>query len=125
MPIEPVAVIWRSLLFACKCNMNIELAEFAAKQILKLEPKKCGSHVLLSNGYVEASRWSDVRRARKGMNVSGIKKQPTCSFLEINGIVHEFLVADKLHPQTQTIYETIWGMNKLLKSKGYVPDISD
>ncbi|KAJ8633997.1 hypothetical protein MRB53_027333 [Persea americana] len=125
MPIEPDAVIWRSLLFACKCNMNIELAEFAAKQILKLEPKKCGSHVLLSNVYAEASRWSDVRRVRKGMNVSGIKKQPACSFLEINGIVHEFLVADKLHPQTQTIYETIWGMNKLLKSEGYVPDISD
>lgn len=125
MPIEPDAVIWRSLLFACRSNMNIEMAEFAAKQILKLEPQKCGGHVLLSNVYAEASRWSDVKRVRKGMNIYGIKKQPACSSVEIDGIVHEFLVADELHPHSQMIYETIWGMNKLLRSEGYVPDISD
>lgn len=125
MPIEPDAVIWRSLLFACRKSGNVELAEFSVKQILKLEPTKCGVHVLLSNIYAEASRWSDVKRVRKGMNVCGIRKQPGCTFIEIDGVVHEFLVADKSHPQIEIIYVTIWGMNKLLRSEGYVPNILD
>ncbi|XP_042477975.1 pentatricopeptide repeat-containing protein At1g08070, chloroplastic-like [Macadamia integrifolia] len=125
MPIEPDAVIWRSLLFSCKINGNIELAEFAAERILELEPRKCGAHILLSNTYAAASRWSDVKRVRKGMYVHAIQKQPGCSFVEINGLIHEFFVADCTHPQTDIIYETIIAMHQLLQSEGYVPDTSD
>ncbi|XP_058102787.1 pentatricopeptide repeat-containing protein At4g38010-like isoform X3 [Magnolia sinica] len=67
MPIEPDAVIWRSLLFACRSNRNIELAEFAVKHILELEPGRCGVHVLLSNIYAASLRWNDVKRVRKGL----------------------------------------------------------
>ncbi|KAL5993662.1 hypothetical protein ACLOJK_040914 [Asimina triloba] len=125
MPIEPDAVIWRSLLFACRRSRHIELAEFAVKKILELEPRMHGVHVLLSNIYAASSRWSDVKRVRKGMNNCGIEKQPGCTFIELNGIVHEFLVADRSHPQTENIYWMIWVMNKHLGSEGYVPVASD
>ncbi|KAJ4980837.1 hypothetical protein NE237_031674 [Protea cynaroides] len=124
MPIEPDAVIWRSLLFSCRSNGNTELAEFAAKRILELEPRKCEAHILLSNTYAAVSRWSDVKRVREGMDVHGIQKQPGCSFVEINGLVHEFFVADCTHPQTDIIYETIIPMHQLLQLEGYVPDTS-
>ncbi|KAJ4980431.1 hypothetical protein NE237_031268 [Protea cynaroides] len=114
MPIEPDAVIWRSLLF-----------HFAAKRILELEPRKCEDHILLSNTYAAISSWSDVKRVREGMDVHGIQKQPGCSFVEINGLVHEFFVADYTHPQTDIIYETIIAIHKLLQSEGYDPDTSD
>lgn len=117
MPIQPDAVIWRSLLFACSRHGNVELAEVAAKKINKLEPEKCGAHVLLSNAYASASRWKDVKMVRMNMGAEGIQKQPGCSFTEINGFVHEFLVADRTHYQIDIICDTLMAMNVVLKSR--------
>ncbi|KAK9267693.1 hypothetical protein L1049_010125 [Liquidambar formosana] len=125
LPIQPDAVIWRSLLFACRNHGNTELAEFAANQIEALEPERCGARVLLSNVYASASRWSDVKRVRKGMALRRIQKQPGCSYVEMNGIVHEFFVKDCSHWQMDVIYETIIGINKVLRSEGFDPDILD
>ncbi|KAF8390770.1 hypothetical protein HHK36_025298 [Tetracentron sinense] len=125
MPIRPDAVIWRSLLFACRNNGNIEVAEFAAGRILELEPRQSGGQILLSNIYAAASRWSDMKRVRKVMHDHRMQKQPGCSFVEVNGIVHEFFVADGSHPQTDIIYKMVVGMNQHLQSEGYVPETSD
>ena len=121
LPIQPDVVIWRSLLFACRNHGNIEMAEFAAKRIEELEPRRCGARVLLSNVYASALRWGDVKRVRKDMAIQRIKKQPGCSFIEIDGLVHEFFVADCSHPETDAIYETLTGINRALQSspKGF------
>ncbi|KAK1270798.1 Pentatricopeptide repeat-containing protein [Acorus gramineus] len=125
MPIKADVVIWHSLLFAYQMHNNVELAEYATSWILKLEPRKCGVHVLLSNVYASASRWGDVKKVRKGMNDHGIGKLPGCTFIEINGIVHEFLAGDRSHPLVETIYNIILGMNKILLTEGYIPHTSD
>ncbi|XP_060172724.1 pentatricopeptide repeat-containing protein At1g31430-like [Lycium barbarum] len=117
MPIQPDAVIWRSLLFACSRHGNVELAEVAAKKIKQLEPEKCGAHVLLSNVYASACRWKDVKMVRRNMGAEGIQKQPGCSFIEIDGFVHEFLVADRAHCQIDIICDTLLAMNLVLKSR--------
>ncbi|TMW84790.1 hypothetical protein EJD97_024387 [Solanum chilense] len=114
---KPDAVIWRSLLFACSRHGNVELAEVAAKKINELEPEKCGAHVLLSNVYASASRWKDVKMVRRNMGADGIQKQPGCSFIEIDGFVHEFLVADRNHCQIDIICDTLLAMNVVLKSR--------
>ncbi|PKA54812.1 Pentatricopeptide repeat-containing protein [Apostasia shenzhenica] len=111
MPIKPDVIIWRSLLFGCRANENIEMAESAAKRILELEPKKCGGHVMLSNAYAAASRWTDVHWVRRRMNDWSIQKQPGCSFIEVNGVVHEFLSADKMCYQAEIIHDLLSGIN--------------
>ncbi|KAK9088677.1 hypothetical protein Scep_027759 [Stephania cephalantha] len=118
MPMVPDAVIWRSLLFSSQKYGNLEMAEVAAGKIMELEPGRSGIHVLLSNTYAAASRWTDVKKVRKGMDVGGIRKQPGCSFIEINGVVHEFFVADTFHSQTDKLYETIFRINSLLQFEG-------
>ncbi|XP_075647006.1 pentatricopeptide repeat-containing protein At1g08070, chloroplastic-like [Castanea sativa] len=122
MPIQP-DVIWRSLLFASGSHGNIELAEFPAKRIEELEPKKCGARVLLSNVYASAWRWSDVKNMRKSMALRSIQKLPGCSFIEIDGVVHEFFVADDLHCQIYSIYETIIQINEVIQAEGFDPEI--
>ncbi|XP_010911356.1 pentatricopeptide repeat-containing protein At1g31430 [Elaeis guineensis] len=119
MPVEPDVVIWRSLLFACRINGHVKLAEYAAERIMELEPKKCGGHVLLSNVYAVASRWSDVNRVRRVMYVQSIQKQPGCSFIEINGNVHEFFAKDTSHPETEVIHGVLLWINKHLLSETY------
>ncbi|KAG9447321.1 hypothetical protein H6P81_013449 [Aristolochia fimbriata] len=125
MPIEPDAVIWRSILFACISNNNADLAELAAKKILQLEPRKCGVHVLLSNIYASASRWIDAKRVRKEMKDYRIRKLPGCSFIEIDGAVHEFLVSDISHPRSEIIHQTVLEIDCLIKCDGDVSDISE
>ncbi|WOL03888.1 hypothetical protein Cni_G12608 [Canna indica] len=119
MAIEPDVVIWRSLLFACRAKGNIELAEYAAARILELEPRKFGGHVLLSNVYAVSSRWTDVNRVRGVMSHSNIQKLPGCSFIELNGVVHEFLATDRSHHQSDNIYELLSVINRHLVSESY------
>ncbi|KAI5329404.1 hypothetical protein L3X38_028801 [Prunus dulcis] len=96
---------------------NTELAEFAARNIENLEPRRFESRVLLSNLYASTSRWFDVNKLRKGMPLQGIQKQPGCSLIEVDGLVHEFTVADCLHSQIHSIYETVRGINKVIRSE--------
>lgn len=117
MPVEPDVVIWRSLIFACRAHGEVKLAEFAAKKMIELEPRKPGGHVLLSNVYAVASRWGDVNRIRRGMNERSIHKAPGCSFIEINGCVHEFFSADSSHHQTKDIHQMLLEISRTMLSE--------
>ncbi|KAL6661038.1 hypothetical protein ACP70R_000422 [Stipagrostis hirtigluma subsp. patula] len=113
MPIDPDVVIWRSLLFACRACGEVGFAEYVAERIQELEPK-CGGHVLLSNIYATTSRWVDVNKVRTSMDGSRMNKQPVCSFIEVDGCVHEFFAGDESHFETEAIYNVLLGINKLL-----------
>jgi len=114
MPIAPDVVVWQSLLFACRGCGEVGLAEYVAERILELEPKKCAGHVLLSNVYATTSRWVDVNKLRTPMNGSRMSKQPGCSFIEVDGCVHEFFAGDESHFETEAIYNILLGINELL-----------
>ncbi|KAJ9691029.1 hypothetical protein PVL29_013276 [Vitis rotundifolia] len=82
MPFKPDAQVWGPLLSACKMHSETGLAVFVAEKLISMEPKNAGNYILLSNIYAAAGK------------DSGLKKTPGCSWLEINGQVHEFCVAD-------------------------------
>ncbi|XP_059647225.1 pentatricopeptide repeat-containing protein At2g29760, chloroplastic-like [Cornus florida] len=94
MPIKPDAVIWRSLLSACIGRGSLKVAELAGKKVLELEPGDDGVRILLWNIYCSTSRWDDALKTRKMMREQKIKKKPGCSWVEVNGVVHEFLAED-------------------------------
>ncbi|KAK9140005.1 hypothetical protein Scep_009686 [Stephania cephalantha] len=98
---------WGALLNACRLHGDIELAEYAAIEITKLDPVSSGAHVLLSNTYATASRWSKVGKVRNAMKEMGIGKLPGCSSIEVNGIVHEFFAFDASHPQHEEIHSVL------------------
>lgn len=124
MPISPTASIWGALLGASGLHGNVELAEHACSKLLELDPRNHGAYVLLSNIYAKTDKWDQVSRLRKVMRDSGIKKEPGCSSIEVNGIVHEFLVGDNSHPLCKDIYEKLDEIAAKLKLIGYVPNKS-
>lgn len=79
------AIIWRSLLSACRMNLDVELAEIAVKNLMKLRSDHCGDYVLLSNIYAAKGRWDDARRVREQMKKGQIKKKPAFSLIESTG----------------------------------------
>ncbi|KAL3002858.1 hypothetical protein AAZX31_08G077800 [Glycine max] len=78
----PDVVMWRTLLDACRVNQNVDLATYDAKEILK---------------------WNDVAEVRSAMKKRGIRKEPGCSWIEVNKQIHAFILGDKSHPQIDEI----------------------
>ncbi|KAM0859365.1 hypothetical protein ACQ4PT_047281 [Festuca glaucescens] len=94
MPLAPDSSIWRTILGACRIHGNTEIAERAAEKLFELEPQDVSSSILLSNIYADLGRWGDVNRLRNMLLDHGIKKEPGCSWIEINGQIHVFLSQD-------------------------------
>ncbi|KAK9293075.1 hypothetical protein L1049_021059 [Liquidambar formosana] len=124
MPMQPDAVVWGSLLAACKVYRDIEMGKYVAEKLLEIDPRNSGPYVLLSNMYAELGRWGDVMRVRKLMRQRGVIKQPGCSWIEIQSHVHVFMVKDKRHSQRKEIYLLLKILMKQMKRAGYVPDAS-
>lgn len=104
MPFEPDTRVWGPLLSACKTHSETRFAEFAAEKLITMEPKNAGNYVLLSNIYAAAGKWDGVAKMRTFLRDKGLKKTPGSSWLEVNGQVCEFLVADQSHPRSDDIY---------------------
>ncbi|CAH9081390.1 unnamed protein product [Cuscuta europaea] len=123
MPVVADAVIWGSLLNACKMHMNLDLAEVAAKELLLLEPQKSGPYVLLSNIYATKGMWADVAKVREDMRSRKLSKSPACSWLEVEKKVHMFTGGEnKPHPEHQMITKMLDKLGSMLRESGYCPD---
>lgn len=122
MECEPDAVTWRALLGACRVHREMDLAAYAANKIIKHDPYDAGTYTLLSNIYAKSQRWQEASMVRNAMKNKGIKKEPGCSWIEVNKCIHTFIVGENSHPQISNIIrelkQIIWG----LKEVGYVPD---
>ncbi|PKA64852.1 Putative pentatricopeptide repeat-containing protein [Apostasia shenzhenica] len=121
MPMEANAIVWGALLGGCKIHRKIDLAEDVLKKLIELEPQNSGNYVLLSNIYASNGRWDESAKLRVTMKGRGIQKIPGYSWVELDGVVHEFHVGDKSHPMTAQIYLKLDELNKQLKAMGYKP----
>ncbi|XP_057858340.2 pentatricopeptide repeat-containing protein At3g24000, mitochondrial [Cryptomeria japonica] len=122
MPFEPGALVWRTLLGACRIHGEMEAGKYAAEKLLELEPEDAATYVLLSNMYASAGRWSDAVNIRKMMRNNAIVKEPGQSWIEVKNKVHAFVARDGSHPQTEKIYAMLEKLRMQLKGAGYVPD---
>ncbi|EPS60680.1 tetratricopeptide-like helical [Genlisea aurea] len=77
MPMEADAVIWGTLLAACKMHGgNTEVGEMAAGNLAKVEPCHGPSRVLLSNIYADVGKWDEAFLARRVILSSRLRRSP-------------------------------------------------
>ncbi|KAF7036325.1 hypothetical protein CFC21_047031 [Triticum aestivum] len=95
MSTPPNAVIWGSLLAACRMHGNIPIGIHAAEHRLKLEPGCAATHVQLANLYASIDCWSDVARVRMMMKEGGLKTNTGCSWIEIGSEVYTFTAENR------------------------------
>ncbi|KAI4385856.1 hypothetical protein MLD38_003846 [Melastoma candidum] len=123
MPMQADAIIWGSLLGACRLHMNLDLAEIAAKKLSELEPDNAGPYILLSNLYASKGKWADVSELRKKMRSTTVSKSPGCSWMEHDKKVHMFTGGDsRSHPEHPEILRMLEKIVVLLRQAGYSPD---
>ncbi|CAI8616768.1 unnamed protein product [Vicia faba] len=83
-PFQNSAVLWNTLLGACRTQGNMELAEISFQQLAKLEKLTDGAYMLLSNMYAEAGRWDEVERLRSEMDYLHVPTQAGYSQINMN-----------------------------------------
>ncbi|KAK1271532.1 Pentatricopeptide repeat-containing protein [Acorus gramineus] len=125
MPIEPNAIVWRTLLASCRIHKNVEIGELSLKELVRMEPKHSGDYILLSNIYASKGRWEEALRVRGQMEGRGVKKTPGCSLIEVEGTIHEFFAEDTTHPRARAIYDKVEEMMGRIKSEGYRPNTAE
>eukprot|EP00268_Persea_americana_P008602 TRINITY_DN13354_c1_g1_i1.p1 TRINITY_DN13354_c1_g1~~TRINITY_DN13354_c1_g1_i1.p1 ORF type:complete len:576 (-),score=78.08 TRINITY_DN13354_c1_g1_i1:509-2158(-) len=122
MECAPDAVTWKTLLGACRVYHNMDLAAYAAEQVLQLEPHDEGAYILLSNIYANSRRWEDAEEVRKTMRERGVRKEPGCSWIEVDRQIHAFVRGDKSHPHADKISKELNRLIQRITEAGYVPD---
>ncbi|XP_077213557.1 tetratricopeptide repeat (TPR)-like superfamily protein [Tasmannia lanceolata] len=123
MPIEPNAIIWRTLLGACSIHGNVGLAECVKGRLSELEPDDSGDYVLLSNIYAVAGKWTDAATVRGSMNNQNIKKIPGWSMIEVDKVVYRFVAGEGMNGVTEEAHKKLAEIMSALKVEGYVPEI--
>lgn len=120
MPLEPNAIIWGTLLGACRMHSATGLAEEVLDRLVKSELSDSGNLSMLSNIYAAAGDWDNFANIRLRMKSTSIQKPSGGSSIEVDDEVHEFTVFDRSHPKSDRIYKTIDGLgqhiNKLTTS---------
>ncbi|KAL3636887.1 hypothetical protein CASFOL_019186 [Castilleja foliolosa] len=121
----PNASIWENILGACKAHGNVELGERAAEKLFEIDPETDSNYILLSNLYASRGRWNDVSRVRASMSDKGIKKEPGCSWVEVDAQVHVFLSQDASHPRLLDIHRKLDELGQRVTEAGYVPNTNN
>ncbi|XP_071722987.1 pentatricopeptide repeat-containing protein At1g18485-like [Rutidosis leptorrhynchoides] len=104
LPIIPDTNIWGALLGASKIHGNIEYATWAAEHLFELKPQYPGYYLLLSNMYAEAGKYEDANRIRELMKSRGARKNPGCSWVQVQDQVHAFVAGEKLDNFDPTLH---------------------
>jgi pentatricopeptide repeat protein len=122
MPCEPNVGVWNALLGACRIHGDVEMGERVVKRVLELDPADAAGYVLLSNIYAAAGKWDLSANVQQLRKERGVKKQPGCTWIEVNNKVHTFVVDDKHHPQMVHIEAELERLSCNMRDAGYVPD---
>ncbi|KZV58445.1 Pentatricopeptide repeat-containing protein [Dorcoceras hygrometricum] len=125
MPFEPDAMVWKTLLGACRACGDIKLATQIASHLLDIEPGEHCTYVLLSDMYGHLKRWNEKASVKRLMRQMGVKKVPGWSWIELNGDVHAFIAEDHSHLSCQEIYQNFEELTCVIKISHDVTALED
>lgn len=104
-----------TLFSACRLHRCLELGEKIAELLIEKDPNDSSTYIILSNMYASAKKWNKVRELRLKMKELGLKKNPGCSWIEIDQKIQPFFVEDKSHPQAKIMYDCLSSLNSYIE----------
>lgn len=122
MPFQPTILTWTTLLGACRNQVDVLRGQCVAQRAFDLNPQYHAPYVMLANIYAAAGMDSEAEKVLMRMKDLGLKKPPGCSYIEVQGKVHEFFADDQMHPCKNEIYAELQSLSRQMKKAGYVPD---
>ncbi|BBN67944.1 Pentatricopeptide repeat superfamily protein [Prunus dulcis] len=96
-----------TLFSACHLHRDLDLGVKIARLLIEKNPDDHSTYIMLSNTYASVKKWDEVKKVRLKMKELGLRKNPGCSWIEINKKIHPFFVGDKSHPQSEMVCECL------------------
>ncbi|KAK3008198.1 hypothetical protein RJ639_015368 [Escallonia herrerae] len=105
---EPNAIIWSTLLSACRTHKDRRTGERAFKQLMKLEPMS-GDRYKQGGFLVADGEEKDANKIRKLIRDEKLETSCGWSFIEVSGVIHKFIAGNMDHSRSQEIYGILDG----------------
>lgn len=83
-----------TLFSACSLHRNTKLGEEVARLVMEKDPDDASSHIVLSNMYASVKQWDRMSQVRSKMKELGLRKNPGCSWIEIDKKIKSFFSED-------------------------------
>lgn len=115
MPFEPNNFVWGALLGGCSLHFRGKLTQDISKRLIEVDPQNSAGYIMLSNVLASEQEWGEVSGLRRFMKEKGVKKHRGCSWISIDGLVHEFLAGPCSHPQVSSISGMLGSLLKNIK----------
>ncbi|KAK7286808.1 hypothetical protein RJT34_22071 [Clitoria ternatea] len=119
MPMQPGSHVWGALLGACRIHQNVKIGEIAAKKLFPLDPNHAGYYILLSNIYCVDNNWNDAAKLRTLIKENRLKKFVGQSMVELKNEVYSFVAGDRLHVESDQIYEMLRKLDAKMREEDY------
>lgn len=123
MPFKPHPAIFGTLLGACTAHKNVDIAEFAAKMLLDIDPRSVMAYIQLANIYASMNMWPQVALVWRSMKERKVVKSPGYSWIEVKSKVHKFRSGDRVHPELSSIHLKLDELGNRMKLAGYAPNL--
>lgn len=116
--------VWGALLGGCLLHSRLDFALDVSRRLVEVDPESSAGYVMLSNALAFDCKWGDVLALRWLMGEKGVKKQVGCSWISIDGEVHQFVAGFQSHPQIEIIFYTLDQLLKEMKISSLISHIS-
>ncbi|KAI3819536.1 hypothetical protein L1987_13377 [Smallanthus sonchifolius] len=107
MPFQPNAMVWKTLLGACRLCGDVELATHVGKLLLESQPYEHCTYVLLCELFGHLKWWDEIVVLKRTMKEKGVKKVPGWSWIEIGNQMHAFNACSHSHTRNQDIHQML------------------
>ncbi|PWA71288.1 tetratricopeptide repeat (TPR)-like superfamily protein [Artemisia annua] len=96
-----------TLFSACHVHGDLELGEKIGCLLVDKTPDDPSTYIVLANMYASLKKWDEARKVRLKMKELGLRKNPGCTWIEIDKKIVPFLVEDKSIPQASFVYQCL------------------
>jgi len=117
MPIEPNISVWTAFLTACRIHRNFGMAIFAGERLLELDPENIITQHLLSQAYSLCGKYWEAPKMTK---LEKEKIPVGQSWIEMNNMVHTFVVGDQSKPYLDKLHS--WLKRVHVNVKAHISD---
>ncbi|KAL9154947.1 hypothetical protein ABFS82_10G150100 [Erythranthe guttata] len=93
-----------TLFSACSLHGEIDLGERIAKLLIEKVPEASSTYVVLEKMYAANKNWEGARGVRFKMKEMGLRKNPGCSWIEVDKRIESFVAGDKTLAQAESVY---------------------
>nr|GMD21467.1 pentatricopeptide repeat-containing protein At5g27110 [Ipomoea batatas] len=100
-----------TLFSACHMHREEDIGEEVAKLLIQKGSDDPSTYVILANMFATRKKWNKALDIRMRMKELGLRKNPGCSWIEVDKRIHTFLADDQSFPEAETVYECLNKIN--------------